>query len=190
MYTCRECEQPINQASEVCPYCGADLVGGAAESATAERRKKSASRILILWGLVLSSIAAIAWFAFPWRLAGSRSEAEAHGVGAIADLQQALRDYVASEGTFPSSLEPLGATARAAEQNAQSGRYSLQYTPGKPGPDGRIKSYTLTASAGNYGYLNLFTDETGILRGTREDRPATAPDPPIHADSIEPTPLM
>lgn len=186
MYSCRECEQPINQATEVCPFCGADLTEVGAENGTGKPRTKSARKFLILWGVILSSIAAIAWFAFPWRLAGSRSEAEAHGIGAIVALQQALAAYQATEGAFPSSLEPLGAAARAALQNAQAGRYTLQYTPGKPEADGRVKTYTLSARAGNYGYKNLFTDESGTIRGTREDRAATAEDPPIHADSLAP----
>ena len=38
MYTCRECERPINQATEICPYCGADLT----EPIGLESRPKSA----------------------------------------------------------------------------------------------------------------------------------------------------
>ncbi len=72
--------------------------------------------------------------------------------------------------------------AQEALQEAQSGRYSLQYTPGSPESDGRVKSYTLTARAGNYGYVNLFADETGIIHGTRENRAASAADPRI--DSV------
>lgn len=186
MYTCRECEQPINQATEVCPYCGAHLTQDSVGLDGGTPHKKPSPKILILYGLILSSIAAIGWFAFPWGLAGSRSVAEAHGMGAIAGLQKALSDYQATEGTFPSSLEPLGAAARAASQNAQAGHYTLQYTPGKPDPDGRLKTYALTARAGNYGYLNLFTDETGTVRVTREDRTATAQDPSTAADPIGP----
>jgi type II secretory pathway pseudopilin PulG len=186
VYTCRQCEQPINQATEVCPYCGADLTESSVDASEAKPRKKSAARIAILWGAILSSLAAIAWFAFPWRLAGSKSDAERHALAAIADLQKALSSYQASEGTFPSSLEPLGAAARDASQKAQSGRYTLEYTAGKPDADGRIRTYTLAARAGNYGYLNLFADETGTIRGTREDRAATAQDPPIETDSPGP----
>lgn len=186
MYTCRECEQPINQATQVCPYCGADLTEQSADRAGGKIDRKSTSKTPIFLALIVSSIIAISWFAFPWRMAGSKSVAEAHGIGAIAGLQKALGDYQATEGTFPSSLEPLGGAARAASQNAQNGHYALQYTPGKPDPDGRVKSYALTARAGNYGYLSLFTDETGTIRATREDRAATAQDPPMAADPIGP----
>jgi hypothetical protein len=184
VYACRECEQPINQATEVCPYCGADLIVLSAEDGTEKPRKKSLRKVLILWGIVFSSITAVAWFALPWRLAGSKSEAEAHAISAVTALQQALATYQTTEGTFPSSLEPLGAVGRAALQNAEAGRYTLQYTPGKLEGDGRVKTYALTARAGNYGYLNLFTDETGAIRTTREDRAAIPQDPSMHPDAF------
>ena len=79
MYTCRECEQPINQATEVCPYCGADLVELSADPAGGKTHRKSTSKIPIFLALIVSSIVAISWFAFPWRMAGSKSVAEAHG---------------------------------------------------------------------------------------------------------------
>ena len=185
MYTCRECEQPINQATEVCPYCGADLTEVPFDlESLAAPPKKSTRRIVILWAIVLLSLVAIGWFALPWRLAGSKPEAEAHAAAAVTKLEQALAAYQATEGDFPSSLEALGADARDAFLEAQSGRYTLQYTPGNPGPNGRVKTYSLTARAGNYGYLNFFIDETGILRATHEDRLATAADPRIDPASF------
>jgi hypothetical protein len=185
MYTCRECEQAINQATEVCPYCGADLTETGFDVANEQPRKSPVTKIVILWGVVLLSIVAIAWFAFPWRLAGSRPEAEAHAVAAVAKLQAALAAYNATERTFPSSLDALGAAARAALEEAESGRYNVQYTPASPDSDGRIRSYTLTARAGNYGYLNLVSDESGVIRGTRENRAATGQDPPVKSNPAQ-----
>lgn len=187
MYTCRDCEQPINQATEVCPYCGADLteIPFDIESLAAPPREKSAKKIVILWAIVLSSLAAISWFALPWRLAGSKPESEAHASAAIVELQQALTAYDSTEGTFPSSLETLGARARNAIQEAESGRYTLQYTPGDSESKGSIRTYSLTARAGNYGYLNFFADETGVLHATREDRAATGADQRIDPSSLK-----
>jgi hypothetical protein len=182
MYACRDCEQPINSATEVCPYCGADLTDSGRELDFEQLRKPPLPRIVILWGVVLVSIVAIAWFAFPWRLAGSKPDAERDAVAALTKIQEALGAYHASEGAFPSSLEALGAAAEDASREAESGRYTLQYAPGGPTPDSPITTYTLTARAGNYGYVNLFLDETGVFRGTRENRPATAQDPAIESN--------
>jgi type II secretory pathway pseudopilin PulG len=179
MYTCRECEQAINQATEVCPYCGADLTETGLDIADEQPSKSPLKKVVILWGVVFVSIVGIAWFAFPWRLAGSRPEAEAHAMAAVAKIQAALATYNGTEQTYPSSLEVLGAASRDASQEAESGRYNVQYAAGSPDSDGRIRSYTLIARAGNYGYLNVFSDETGIIRGTRENRAATGQDPPV-----------
>jgi len=179
MYTCRECEQPINQATEVCPYCGADLTAPAGGESAAPAKKSSATRIPLILGIVLTIFWAVAWFAIPWRLAGSKPEAQAHARDGLAAVQQALTAYQASEGSFPSSLEALGDRVRAAAQSVQSGHYTLQYSPGKPDADGRIESYALIARAGNFGYLNFYTDETGVFRVTAENRAATVEDPPL-----------
>jgi hypothetical protein len=179
MYTCRECEQTINQATEVCPYCGADLTASVAGEFAAPAKKPSATRITLILGIVLTIFWAVAWFAIPWRLAGSKPEAQAHARDGLAVVQGALAAYQGSEGSFPSSLEALGDGVRAAAQKVQSGHYTLQYTPGKPDADGRIESYALIARAGNFGYLNFYTDESGVFRVTAENRAATVQDPPL-----------
>ncbi len=182
MYTCRECEQQINTASEVCPYCGADLTASPGEFSgefAPPPKKSSAKRIVIACGILLVTLAAVSWFAVPWHMSGSKTEAEARARSALATIQAALGGYESSESAFPSSLEALGDTARIAAQNAQLGHYTLQYTPGKPDADGRVKSYTLIARPGNFGYLNFYTDETGVLRATVEDRAATVQDPAV-----------
>jgi RNA polymerase subunit RPABC4/transcription elongation factor Spt4 len=180
MYECPECERPINQATEVCPYCGADVTYESAQAIAAAPPKRRIARVAALWATVFVSLALIGWLALPWHLGGSKAEAEAHGTAAVAELQQLLAAYQASEQSFPSSLEALGPAARDAEREAQSGRYNLEYTPGKAGVGGHIISYTLSARAGNYGYLNLFADETGQIHGTRENRAASTQDPVLN----------
>lgn len=187
MYACPECERPINQATEVCPYCGADVTQESAGNggAAAASPKRRITKVVVLWATVFLSLAVIGWLALPWHLGGSKAEAEAYGAAAITKLGQALAAYQASERSFPSSLEALGDGARDAEREAQSGRYNLEYTPGKAGAGGRIISYTLSARAGNYGYLNLFADETGQIHGTRENRAASAQDPVVDTNPAE-----
>jgi len=175
MYACPECESEINQASEVCPYCNADLTAPR-QAAGGPEKKSSLTKRLALWVIALGMLWGIAWLAVPWRMADSKSAAEVKARDALASLQSALAAYQASERTFPDSLEPLGDRARQAAQAAQSVHYSLQYAPAPPDSDGRVKSYTLLARAGNFGYLNFYTDETGVVHATVEDRPATSND--------------
>src|SRR5580693_6230895 len=178
MYSCPECEQLINQASEICPYCGADqkaladtelLLAGKNPKPT----KANYKRVAVVCGILLATLWAIAWFAVPWKLSGSKTEAETRARESMAAFQQ-------SEGSAPPSLETLGDTVRKAAQSAQLAHYTLQYTPGKPDPAGRVTAYTLTARAGNFGYRSFYTDESATLRATTEDRAATVQDPPLN----------
>jgi hypothetical protein len=185
MYSCPECEQLINQASEVCPYCGADqkaladtelLLAGK----TPKPAKTNYKRVAVVCGILLATLWAIAWFAVPWKLSGSKSEAEARAPESLATIQHAISTYEQSEGSAPPSLEALGDTVRKAAQSAQLAHYAVQYTPGKPDPSGRVTAYILTARAGNFGYRSFYTDESTIVRTTTEDRAATVQDPPLN----------
>jgi RNA polymerase subunit RPABC4/transcription elongation factor Spt4 len=186
MYSCPECEQPINQASEVCPYCGADQKALAdTELLLAGKTPKSAKanykRVAVVCGVLLATLWAIAWFAVPWKLSGSKTEAEARARESLATIQQAISTYEQSEGGAPPSLETLGDTVRKAAQSAQLVHYTVQYAPGRPDPAGRVTAYTLTARAGNFGYRSFYTDESAIVRATTEDRAATVQDSPLNA---------
>ena len=185
MYSCPECEQSINQASDVCPYCGADQKALADTASllagkTPKPAKTNYKRVAVVCGILLATVWAIAWFAVPWKLSGSKTEAEARARESLATIQQAINAYQQSEGSVPPSLETLGDTVRKAAQSAQLVHYSLQYTPGKPDPSGRITAYTLTARAGNFGYRSFYTDESATVRATTEDRAATVQDAPLN----------
>ena len=182
MYTCRECDAAINSGSEVCPYCGADLTATAADvfgEPAPVAKKPTAKRILIACGILLLTLALVGWFAVPWRLSGSKKDSEMRARDAMATIQSSLTSYESAERAFPSSLEALGETARTAAQTAQLGHYTLQYTPGRTGAEGRITSYILTARPANFGFLSFYSDESSVLRATTEDRAATVQDPAL-----------
>ena len=151
-----------------------------ASSESAGRVKKSSgTRITLILGVVLTILWAVAWFALPWRISGSKPDSEIHAREALATIQGVLTVYRESEGRFPASLDALGERVRVAEHRAKAAHYKLQYAPGKPAADGLVKSYTLVARSSNFGYLNFYTDESGVFRVTAEDRPATVQDPPL-----------
>jgi hypothetical protein len=177
MDSCRECQQTLDQASEVCPHCGARLTAPASGESAGTARKSNAPRTTLILAIVLTILWAVAWFALPWRYSGVKPDSQAHAIDALAAIQEVLTVYQRSEGSFPPSLDTLSDRIRTAEQKAQSAHYTVQYTPGKPGTDGLIKSYALIASSKNSGYLNFYTDQSGIFRVTAEGRPATVQDP-------------
>jgi hypothetical protein len=177
VYSCRECEQPLNQATEVCPYCGADLTTKTAEELITPQKKRGIGRRAIFWSALIASIWAIVLFVLPPRPGTSKPEAEKSALAALDDVRSSLAAYAAATGGYPSSLETLGATARTAAQDAQNAGYDIQYTPGPASADGLIKSFSLVARPGNYSYRNFYVDESGAIHATRENRAATAADP-------------
>jgi hypothetical protein len=180
MYTCRECERPVNQATEVCPYCGADLT----VPLTSEAEKKGGPLAAVLrWGVLLAALWGFLWFVLPERRGDVTAQAETEALRMLEEAHHALRVYADAQGSFPTSLEALppesAAAVRQAAQRALSRGYNLEYTGGARSPEGQITSFALRARPGHYGYRNFYLDQSGVVRATREARPATGDDPPI-----------
>lgn len=186
MFTCPECEGEINPASELCPRCGADLAALAAAAAAVESAKeRSLPELVFIWGAVIVVIAA-SLYAFVWHVlpeysgTASARSAEARAVESLRAVQSAIGAYAAAQnGCYPGSPESLGDRARAAMMSAREAGYSLDYTPGPAESGGGARTYALTARALRFGLRNYFTDQTGVLRATRENRSATAQDPAL-----------
>jgi hypothetical protein len=184
MVTCRECEYEINQATEICPHCGADLTS-VGEQPSTPAKKPTLGKILLRWamllGVLLAAMWSFLWFVISPRTGNVAAEAEGNAVAAIHDVYAQLHSYAeARGGAYPSDLEQLGPQVRQAAQLARSDGYDLEYTPGPAEADGGIRNYTLEARAGNYGYRSFFVDISGVVRATKENRAATSADPPIH----------
>lgn len=184
MYTCRECERELNQATEVCPYCGAELTVEAESAGPTPKKKKWATRI-ILYGILLGAIWGFMWYVVPERRGDEASaQAEERAISAMRVAGQSLAAYAdAQGGNFPPSLEALagesGERMRQGAQAALAEGYQLEYTLLSADANGMHRQFTLLARPRNWGYRNFFLDETGVLRATRENRAATAQDPPV-----------
>ena len=185
VYTCRECERPINQASELCPYCGADLTAPVETEPTAktENPRKALVRRWLLWGTLVAGMWGFLWFVIPGRTGEAAArEAEQQAVEALRQAGKALAEFETATGRFPDSLEALTgeslATARAAAQRAQAMGYRLEYVP-RPAEGGAVRTYSLLARPGNFSYRSFHASESGSIRWTRENRPATAQDRPL-----------
>ncbi len=182
MYVCRQCENEINQATELCPHCGADLTEPI-PGAEPGKAKPSTRKILLRWGILLGvllgAIWSFLWFIVPERRGNPTVMAEARAAESLREVRAALVDFASAQGgAYPQQFEAVGERVRLAVQLAQSVSYQVQYTPGSVDPDGTIHSFALQARAGNYGFRNFYLDDSGVLRATREGRAATSEDPP------------
>ena len=179
MYVCRKCQQPINSASEVCPYCGAEQHPAAAGAEAKPAKKSGGLRIAMLFVIAIAGIWGIIWFATPMRMQSPQGDAEKAALESLRALQKELAAYANGAGTFPQSLETLGEPARESAREAMTGGYSLRYAPGQMDANGNVHAYGLVALPRNYSYRSFFVDQTGVIRATRENRAANAQDPPI-----------
>lgn len=179
MYLCQNCQRPINSASAICPYCGADQAEPDTEASQKPAKKRGPLTLVVAVGVIVAGIWAIIWFALPLRLENPRPAAERSAIEAVRVLQRQLAVYANGAGAFPDSLETLGAPARDAAQDAMAKGYAIRYTPGQTDASGNAHSYTLIAMPRNYGYESLYTDPSGVIRGTRDNRAATVQDPAL-----------
>jgi len=64
MYTCRECDDEINEGTEICPHCGADLTILTASERAAQ--KMPLRKILVRWvpliGVLIGALWIFIWF--------------------------------------------------------------------------------------------------------------------------------
>jgi hypothetical protein len=148
--------------------------------------------LLVLVGLILPSVMR------PERKVANETRA----VGSLRTLHTAAHYYQEEyKNGFPPSLAAFGPPETGAgpgcgasdlvdhilASGTKSG-YTFEYSPGPPvekPPPGCTPggtSYTVSARPKEYGKSggrSFFTDETGVIRQTSEDRAATAKDPPI-----------
>jgi hypothetical protein len=106
-------------------------------------------------------------------------------VSPLVDLMTASwaeSSYAAKHaGSYSTTLEALKPFYQPSTRT-----YTFTYTAGPQGADGKIKTYTLTARPAGpcpgHCSCSFFTDETGTLRKTRKNRPATVHDRPLTSD--------
>ncbi len=94
---------------------------------------------------------------------------------------------LAALGPPPGNAQPSVSAAGLIDSVLAGGvksHYRFTYMPGPPDKVGHVATYTVSARPlkyGRNGQNSYFTDESGVIRQTSEDRPATAKDPPIGA---------
>ena len=118
---------------------------------------------------------------------GLRSASGSAALNSLSKVHECAKKYAQDhpDKGYPASLAPLGAKGTNCIQpelltGTRSG-YRFRYEP-RVIRDGRIQSYAMIAvpvEFGRTGDASFFTDESGALRMTREQREATATDPPV-----------
>jgi hypothetical protein len=187
MPSCHSCLVIIDQGAQVCPFCGADQsipieaapLDSPQESAPTASLRESA--IFIVVGLAaIVCLAGILWFNFGGYTLSPGLEAAETAAKSLRDVREALSTYALfAKDTYPAGLDSFGDRLSRATQTASSAGYTLIYTPRSAAGDGIFLGFVLLARPEKSSYLNLYIDESGVVRATTENRPASSFDPPL-----------
>jgi len=140
--------------------------------------------VILRWGVpvavILCLLSAAAWFTTRTDDDDSPAKAEAKATTALLNIRLALSQYALSKSDkYPSTLEPLDAQVAVPLQDAKVGGYSIVYTPLPSESDGMIRGFALLAQPEKKNYRSFYIDQSGVLRATKESRPARIDDSPI-----------
>jgi hypothetical protein len=184
--SCWSCLVMLERGAVVCPFCGADQTRPVPMVDLDLRPPITATRIaqeyryLIAVILVLAiSLAGILWRNFREPNISPASQAAGVAAKSLNELREALTAYaLASRGTYPSTLKSLGDRASLPMEAAVSAGYRIEYSPTAPSGEAVFRGFVILARPEKSDFLNLRVDESGLVRATEKNRPATEQDPP------------
>ena len=187
MASCWSCLVALEQGEKLCPLCGADQSRPVAIVNPDIPPPVTAKSFLQHWGSVIVTIAffalavtGIVWHYFGGLNATPASRAAEVAATSLRDVRVELSAYsVFAKGQYPATLDSLGALASQSAQTALNEGYELSYSPQAPSGEGVFRGFVLLARPRNGVYPNLYDDESGVVRATVENRPATSQDPPF-----------
>jgi type IV pilus assembly protein PilA len=150
----------------------------------------------VTFAIYLALFIAVPAFVLPLVKIPPRVSNQSSAVGSLRTLNNAEVTYSSTYTTgFSATLLALGPAADGATETAsaaglidsslasgKAGKYTLTYTVSRDAA-GNITAYTTSArpiiDCRRPNFPSFFTDESGVIRGTDENRPATVHDPPL-----------
>lgn len=187
MASCWSCLVILEQGVTVCPLCGADQTRpveivdpNLPQPVTLKSTLHDWRTEIVVLVVVAGLITGI--FLHNFREQSISPDLQAAGVAAksLRDLREALSAYALSaKDVYPTTLDPLSARTSLPTQSALSAGYKLQYIPNVTSNDGVPRGFVILARHEKSDYPSLYIDETGVVRATQENRPATVRDPPL-----------
>jgi len=100
------------------------------------------------------------------------------------EYQKGYSSTLAALGVPPDGVKPSLGAAGLLDNSLTGGRknnYVFSYTAGVADAAGKIGTYSVTARPAKWqkGVVSIFTDQTGVIHWTKENRAPTAKDPTI-----------
>ena len=185
MSSCWSCLVILEQDAKVCSFCGADQTHPVKFVDPAFQTLVSPTRVVQKWKLVIvvivvfvGSLGGILWYYFGEVSISPVSQAARVTAKSLRELREALSSYaLITKDTYPATLNALGDRASLPLQTALIAGYKFEYIPTSSPSESVFRRFVILARPETTGFLNLRIDESGVVRATEENRPATAWDP-------------
>lgn len=189
MSSCWSCWVILEKGTTVCPTCGADqtrpvhFVDPNLQPVVAQTHVVQKWKIVIAIIVVfVGSLGGILWHDFGGVRISPASQAARVTAKSLRDLREALSTYALSmKDTYPATLNAVGDRASLPLQAALNAGYRLEYVPKSSSGEAASRGFVILARPETNGFLNLCVDESGVVRATDENRPATVWDSPYWA---------
>lgn len=189
MSSCWSCLAILEQGATVCPFCGADPTRPVQFADPVLQPLVTPTHVVQKWKLVIAVIAVFVgslggmlWHYFGEDSINPASQAAEVTAKSLRELREALSTYaLVTRDTYPATLNALGDHASLPLQTALIAGYRLEYIPKSPPGEAVSRGFVILARPETTGFLNLRIDESGVVRATEENRPATEWDPPYWA---------
>lgn len=176
----------LEQGAKVCPLCGADqtrpvrFVDPNLQPLVAQTHLVQKWKIVVAVIIVfVCSLGGFLWHYFGDVPISPASQAARVTAKSLRELREALSSYALStKDTYPTTLNVLGDRATMPQQAALIVGYKLEYIPKSSLSEVVSRGFVILARPEKSGFLSLRIDESGVVRATEENRPATVWDPP------------
>jgi hypothetical protein len=186
MVSCWSCLVILEKGGTVCPMCGADQTRPVQfvdpdlpSPATATHLFQGWKTTVIVVAVLVVSMGGILWHHFGEASISPASQAAGVAAKSLMQVREALSTYVIStEGGYPKTLNVIGDKASPPLYAALTAGYRLDYSSKSSSSDAVSNGFVILAPPEKSGFPNLRIDESGVVRVTVENRPATAQDPP------------
>jgi hypothetical protein len=186
MPSCWSCLVMLEQGAKVCPLCGADQTRPVQIVNPHSPPPVTAKGLFQEWKIVIvvivvfaASMGGMLWHNFGEVSIGPAAQAAGVTAKSLRELREALSAYVISKKvTYPATLNPLGERASLPLQAAMTAGYRLEYSAKTSPGEADSRGFVILARPEKSGFLNLRIDESGVVRATEDNRPATSQDSP------------
>ncbi len=152
-------------------------------------RESEAGKRLAATGVVLGCITLVGVFLYAWSLPVFDRTSYPNTQSAISSLRNIVTSQISysmkiGQGSYAPSLKELqdGSLIESRIGSGTKEGYRFLMTAGPPDEQGTITTFSVVASPVEYGvtgWANFYSDESGVIRYTVEDRPAQFKDPPL-----------